>query len=706
MPWTPPKPEQPKPAPQHFPGVEAGDSIYFHHPRRGPMSAKVLATGRHGCTAACPRGDFYKVHWEHVLGLKERMARRFEVEEHGEDGIIVRDQDGARRYVGIKDAGNGKPAPLAKAHVRGHMRTLPGGRIVVVNPYSDKRTKKDDGSGDLFAEPPKPEPKPEPPKPEPKPALPPDRDVATLKGVPQKEWCWSEFATMRTDPAEGFPAFVGIDWRNANDNSVKFLKHGLYFDELRKNIMRGHVPTARQVADITENGNTVENFIAPRSAEELPIQAILRRGEAILDRAFPAFRGELERAQKAYDDAWKSHREIFGRDVKEQTAVAENKQALLEAVDLVEKLAAEAGVEIDANAVRDAANEGSDIPRAKQRIDDALRPLCEQVPGAENQFVASDEPRAQLWKQRLLLGQLMDKKAEAIEASAARSREYDASLDGLNKARRTLAETKKRLGKQLMTRIARSMPIDRDQLEWEKKAYLDRVEIVETSAKFTAAAKNSALASLRDFVDLFGPCTLVERIGRDPRCDRAYHRPADGPLSHALNKKGDLNVGRHGGHKTKKEMDRMRGAIFHEAGHGIEVRREEVQEMTRKFLNYRCPDKTLRRLTDLDPSRNWDHDEVVREDGGVDPYVWKWYNPTYQRSSEIVSMATERFCDPETAIEFYLKDPEHFCFALACSPYLNPFDRMSAEETAERGILTDPNEEGRAWKAAHDKLPT
>lgn len=140
MPWTPLKPEPPKPAPPPYPGVEIGDSVYFHHPHRGPMSARVIAQGQHGVTAACDRGDFYRIHWPHVLGVKERVARRFTPVDQGEDGMIVQDQDGVRRYVGFDDPDTPQTqrpaAPLRKAEPVSSSLPRPG---LQLRPAIDKR---------------------------------------------------------------------------------------------------------------------------------------------------------------------------------------------------------------------------------------------------------------------------------------------------------------------------------------------------------------------------------------------------------------------------------------------------------------------------------------------------------------------------------------------------------------------------------------
>lgn len=96
-----PKPQAPKPEalPTPYPDVEPGDHVYVRHPERGPMAVRVLATGKHGLTATCPMGDLYRVHWQRVLGVKERMSRTFKLVDNGAEGCILEDDQGQRRYV-------------------------------------------------------------------------------------------------------------------------------------------------------------------------------------------------------------------------------------------------------------------------------------------------------------------------------------------------------------------------------------------------------------------------------------------------------------------------------------------------------------------------------------------------------------------------------------------------------------------------------
>lgn len=85
--------------PQAKPGVSVGDHVYFDHPA-GPKTGRVVACGKHGVTLDC-EGQPHKVHWNKVLGHKKRQPQRFNVIDEGEDGLIVEDQTGKRRYLHI-----------------------------------------------------------------------------------------------------------------------------------------------------------------------------------------------------------------------------------------------------------------------------------------------------------------------------------------------------------------------------------------------------------------------------------------------------------------------------------------------------------------------------------------------------------------------------------------------------------------------------
>lgn len=85
----------------HMPSRSAyvGDEVFFHRGGQ-PVSGRVLCTGKHGCTVES-EGKQHKVKWSDLAGHKKRAMQRYHVVEEGEDGLIVQDANGKRRYVGI-----------------------------------------------------------------------------------------------------------------------------------------------------------------------------------------------------------------------------------------------------------------------------------------------------------------------------------------------------------------------------------------------------------------------------------------------------------------------------------------------------------------------------------------------------------------------------------------------------------------------------
>jgi hypothetical protein len=83
------------------PGVDVGDEVYISH-AKGPRAGKVLAHGEHGATVKCDgESKPYKVGWKHVLGAKKRAVQHYNVIDQGEDGMIVEDAAGMRRYITV-----------------------------------------------------------------------------------------------------------------------------------------------------------------------------------------------------------------------------------------------------------------------------------------------------------------------------------------------------------------------------------------------------------------------------------------------------------------------------------------------------------------------------------------------------------------------------------------------------------------------------
>lgn len=78
--------------------VEIGDHVYFDS-AKGPICGVVRARGKHGCTVRCDKGKPHKVPWSKFLGHKSRSTQRYTVVDQGEDGMIVEDEKGQRRYL-------------------------------------------------------------------------------------------------------------------------------------------------------------------------------------------------------------------------------------------------------------------------------------------------------------------------------------------------------------------------------------------------------------------------------------------------------------------------------------------------------------------------------------------------------------------------------------------------------------------------------
>ncbi len=110
---------QKKPEPVANPDVCRGDHVYFQHPT-GPHAAQVQAVGKHGITVH-HAGKPHRVRWEHVLGHKSRAAQQYEVLEEGEDGMIVKDAGGGRRYLNIPPESRGEKMVLGKAFGAGRL---------------------------------------------------------------------------------------------------------------------------------------------------------------------------------------------------------------------------------------------------------------------------------------------------------------------------------------------------------------------------------------------------------------------------------------------------------------------------------------------------------------------------------------------------------------------------------------------------------
>jgi len=116
MTYQKPKP-RPEPEPRH--DVEVGDHLYVHH-RGQPRTGLVKAHGKHGVTVEID-GGHHPVRWDKVLGHKTRALQKYAVVDQGEDGMLVEDKSGRRRFVAIPNESKEDPM-VAKS--MGHTRPV------------------------------------------------------------------------------------------------------------------------------------------------------------------------------------------------------------------------------------------------------------------------------------------------------------------------------------------------------------------------------------------------------------------------------------------------------------------------------------------------------------------------------------------------------------------------------------------------------
>lgn len=88
----PPQRKQPEPK-----DVAVGDELYVHHGGQ-PHTCRVVAHGRHGVTGEI-EGAHHRFTWDKVLGHKSRRMLRYAIADKGEDGLILEDDDGNRRFI-------------------------------------------------------------------------------------------------------------------------------------------------------------------------------------------------------------------------------------------------------------------------------------------------------------------------------------------------------------------------------------------------------------------------------------------------------------------------------------------------------------------------------------------------------------------------------------------------------------------------------
>lgn len=79
------------------PDVERDDEVYFRH-ASGPKVGRVLSRGAHGCVIEAD-GSRHKVRFADIHGHKKRISPEVKVVDQGEDGMLVEDRAGKRRFI-------------------------------------------------------------------------------------------------------------------------------------------------------------------------------------------------------------------------------------------------------------------------------------------------------------------------------------------------------------------------------------------------------------------------------------------------------------------------------------------------------------------------------------------------------------------------------------------------------------------------------
>lgn len=99
--------QKPTKAPEPRGDVEVGDHLYVHHGGQ-PCTGRVICHGAHGVTVEVD-GKHQRVKWGKVLGHKQRVPQRYSIVDHGEDGMLVEDAQGRRRFIGTPNESKDDP---------------------------------------------------------------------------------------------------------------------------------------------------------------------------------------------------------------------------------------------------------------------------------------------------------------------------------------------------------------------------------------------------------------------------------------------------------------------------------------------------------------------------------------------------------------------------------------------------------------------
>lgn len=94
-----------------------GDEVFFYY-KGEPRIGKVVCSGKSGCVIEY-NGKQHKLKWDKVAGHKKRTAQSYRILEEGEDGCIVENQDGKRKYLRIPPESRAEQFKLTPQQISG-----------------------------------------------------------------------------------------------------------------------------------------------------------------------------------------------------------------------------------------------------------------------------------------------------------------------------------------------------------------------------------------------------------------------------------------------------------------------------------------------------------------------------------------------------------------------------------------------------------
>lgn len=94
-----------------------GDEVFFYH-KGEPKAGRVLCSGKTGCTVDHD-GSQHRLKWNQISGYKKRAPQTYKILDQGDDGVIVENQDGRRRYLGIPPEARDEHLKLTPKQIHG-----------------------------------------------------------------------------------------------------------------------------------------------------------------------------------------------------------------------------------------------------------------------------------------------------------------------------------------------------------------------------------------------------------------------------------------------------------------------------------------------------------------------------------------------------------------------------------------------------------